>query len=92
MPILLGKVGYDILDNADQEPNLSNLAFQPPKQNDPSVRNEFAVAGYRWGHPTMLDQLDALDSDNNDKGDITIADNFFDPAKVLEYGPGNCLK
>ena len=101
MPILLGTTGSSILQEAvkpdHQEPQLDNIfTFKPPLQNDPSVRNEFAVAGYRWGHPTMLDQLDALDQDdkgeNTIAGEIKIADEFFNPEKVLEYGPGKCLK
>ena len=35
------------------------VGFSVPKQGDPSIRNEFGVAGYRWGHPQITDRIEA---------------------------------
>ena len=69
LPTLLGPVGHDMVVNAPaEEPDVLQMpGFSPAKQSDPSIRNEFNVAGYRWGHAQIPDRTDTADGNLNVK-------------------------
>ena len=95
LPILLGDKAQSMVDNiSEKEPVLTNQqsGFTAPKQGDPSVRNEFTVAGYRWGHPQIPDLTDAADGNLKVTETVETKENFFDPDLVYKQGPGNCLR
>ena len=94
LPILLGEKAQHLVDHiSEKEPKLPyQSGFTVPEQGDPSVRNEFTVAGYRWGHPQIPDLTDSADGNLKVTETIQTKENFFDPDFVYRVGPGNCLR
>lgn len=66
--------------------------FSPAKQNDPSIRNEFNVAGYRWGHAQVPDLTETVNGSLQKTDSIKVQENYFDPNIVWKAGPGECLR
>jgi len=79
------------LPNADEFAQRAG-GFTPPKQDDPSIRQEFVTAAYRFGHAMVPEQLMATDGglQRNVKADLK--DNYFDPDMLFKNGPGGCLR
>ena len=61
-------------------------------QSDPSVRNEFVVAGFRWGHPQIMDEVDAANTDLSFHSQEDVKDQFHDPNMMYKMGPGSCMR
>ncbi len=66
-------------------------ALGPPGYDpmvDASIANEFATAAYRVGHTMLSSTLLRLDSNNDEitEGHLSLADAFFDPAKIQAVG------
>lgn len=57
LPILLGKSNDLVRKTNEDSPEPLENKFAP-NQGDPSIRNEFTVAGYRWGHPQVTNEFD----------------------------------
>lgn len=55
------------------------------------MRNEFAVAGYRWGHATLVDEFDLSDNKLGFKRQIQTEGTFFNPDTIYNQGPAVCL-
>ena len=75
--LLLGPTAFGFVDNIEEE-DLDSPGSTAPKQSDPSVRNEFAVAGYRWGHPQIMDEINGgtLDSRRNGREEELVQNTF----------------
>lgn len=58
------------------------------------MRNEFAVAGYRWGHPQIMDEVDVASTDLviDRSEQKKVKDTFFDPHMMYKVGPGSCMR
>jgi len=56
---------------------------------DPSIRNEFSTAAYRFGHTTIPSNLLRLDKNGLpiEQGNLSLAESFFNPA-LLEQTTG----
>lgn len=96
LPVLLGNQAQGLVDNiAAVEPEVLPVGgFIPAKQSDPTVRNEFAVAGYRWGHAMLMDEFSLSDKNLNphNPSQIDTVNTFFNPDTVYQQGPGACLR
>jgi len=55
---------------------------------DPSIRNEFATAGYRFGHSLLSATLRRIDrhGETIEAGDLPLARAFFNPALIEAHG------
>ena len=55
---------------------------------DPGISNLFATAAYRFGHTMLSPQLLRLDADGEEiaAGHLSLADGFFNPSAITEYG------
>ena len=78
------------VDDADE--NSVEPVTDGPSLSDPSVRNEFAVAGYRWGHAQLMDEFNIADENLNFQEQIDTVDTFFNPDTVYDKGPAGCLR
>ena len=95
LPLLLGPTAYAKVQSPDEAIIFGvseALGFEPVELDDPSVRNEFAVAGYRWGHANLKDEFDLSDRDLNFKRDVKTVTTFFNPETIYTHGPGQCLR
>lgn len=95
LPKLLGPKANQMVEEALEVDSLSasqTLGFEPVKSDDPSVRNEFAVAGYRWGHANLKDEFRLAGTDNVMTGSVKTVHTFFDPETIYANGPGACLR
>ena len=90
LPLLLGDKAMKIVDDADE--NSVEPATDGPSLSDPSVRNEFAVAGYRWGHAQLMDEFNIADENLRKTGEIKTVGTFFNPDTVYQQGPAACLR
>ena len=60
---------------------------------NPSIANEFATAGFRFGHSIVGSDIEFLDDNGNEIADeISLAEAFFNPSVVKEYGIDPILK
>ncbi|WP_020476030.1 peroxidase family protein [Zavarzinella formosa] len=63
-----------------------------PKVN-PGIANEFAAAGFRFGHSLLGDDIDFLGNDGQKVADtVSLADSFFNPELVKTNGIDPVLK
>ena len=95
LPLLLGSRAYAKVQRADDAIIFGAqeaVGFKPVELDDPSVRNEFAVAGYRWGHANLRDEFELRDRDLSNKEEIQTVDTFFNPDTLYTHGPGKCLR
>ena len=69
-----------------------NGRFKAPADNDPSIRQEFVTAAYRFGHAMVPDVLKSTDSSLSRSKNRNLKDNYFDPDMVVAEGPGACLR
>lgn len=66
--------------------------FTPAAQDDPSIRQEFVTAAYRFGHAMLTEELQATDGSLQRNIKNPLKDNYFDPDMVFKNGPGGCLR
>ena len=95
LPLLLGPTAYEKVEKAEEAIIFGAseaLGFEPVELDDPSVRNEFAVAGYRWGHANLKDEFDLSDRDLKFIDDVKTVKTFFNPDTIYNHGPGKCLR
>lgn len=60
---------------------------------DPTIANEFSTAAFRFGHSTLLDDIEFIGNDGTAVGDaISLAEAFFNPALLEETGIDSILK
>jgi peroxidase len=60
---------------------------------DPTIANEFSTAAFRFGHSTLLDDIEFIGNDGTAVGDaISLAEAFFNPALLEETGIDPILK
>ena len=90
LPILLGKKAMNFVTKANEDSVES--VTDGPNPSDPSVRNEFAVAGYRWGHAQLTDQFNIADENLNFQEQIETVGTFMKPNIVYNFGPAACLR
>jgi len=69
-----------------------NTGFMPPAQDDPSIRQEFIVAGFRVGHSTVPEQLVSANANLQAQDRRDLKDNYFDPDMSITHGPGGCIR
>ena len=95
LPLLLGSTAYEKVEKSDEAIIFGAseaVGFKPVELDDPSVRNEFAVAGYRWGHANLKDEFELRDRGLTKLGEIETVDTFFNPETLYTHGPGKCLR
>lgn len=60
---------------------------------DPRIANEFAAAGYRFGHSTISDDIEFFDNTGRAiREEVPLAEAFFNPGLVIENGIDPVLK
>ncbi len=60
---------------------------------DPTIANEFSTAAFRFGHSTLVDEIEFIGNDGTPIGEaISLADAFFHPALLEETGIDSILK
>ncbi|CAG5096998.1 Oidioi.mRNA.OKI2018_I69.XSR.g14884.t1.cds [Oikopleura dioica] len=69
-----------------------NTGFVPPAQDNPSIRQEFLVAGFRVGHSTVPEQLLSANRNLQVQDRRDLKDNYFDPDMSIEHGPAGCIR
>jgi hypothetical protein len=80
LPALLGGTGVGAYRGYDANAN-------------PAIANEFATAGFRFGHSLLGDEVEFLDNAGNPIADgVSLAEAFFNPALVSENGIDSVLK
>jgi hypothetical protein len=75
LPLLLGRKG------------LPAYSGYKPRVN-PAIGNEFAAAAYRVGHTMLSPTLLRVDSNGDEisGGHVSLADAFFNPGEILDFG------
>lgn len=80
LPALLGSKGVTAYRGYDARVN-------------PGIANEFATAGYRFGHSTLVDDIQFLGNDGTTIAEgVTLAEAFFNPELVKANGIDSLLK
>lgn len=60
---------------------------------NPGISNEFATAAFRLGHSLLGDDIEFLDNNGlATRDEVSLADAFFNPSLVSEYGIDGILK
>lgn len=60
---------------------------------DPRIANEFAAAGYRFGHSTISDDIEFFDNSGRAiRDEVRLAEAFFNPKLIIENGIDPVLK
>lgn len=98
LPHLVGTAGMAIANGMSRgkknkgKKTRNDDGHVPPAQDDPSIRNEFGAAAYRFGHTMIPDVMSAFNTNNTPARSINLADNFFDPDLIFREGTGACLR
>lgn len=62
-------------------------------KTNPQLSNEFATAGFRFGHSLLSDEIGFLDSDGNPIAeDVQLSDALFNPVLLQKFGIEPVLK
>ncbi|CAG5102891.1 Oidioi.mRNA.OKI2018_I69.chr1.g514.t1.cds [Oikopleura dioica] len=98
LPLMVGNPGMAVMNNIGRGKKNKNKkrtnpdGHVPPSQDDPSIRNEFAAAAYRFGHSMVPDNFKSANTDMSQKRSAKLENNFFDPDLLFRDGAGACLR
>merc|ERR1711990_1397585 len=70
----------------------ANGIHTPPTDDDPSIRQEFLVAAYRFGHTMVPDKIVSANGRLSVDNSLDLKDSYFDPDLMHRAGPGGCLR
>lgn len=83
-------------DDADNNPENAKFGFDGfPSKTDPSIRNEFGAALFRWGHSMQRSEIFAINEMGTRIKTAFLRDNFFDPQILSEASgvtPGQLIR
>lgn len=81
LPLLLGRKGLPAYSG-----------YKP--QVNPGIGNEFAAAAYRVGHTMLSPSLLRVDANGDEisGGHVSLADAFFNPGEILDFGIAPILR
>lgn len=83
-------------DNHDKDPANAKFGFNGfPSKRDPSIRNEFGAALFRWGHSMQRSELFARNEMGVRFKTNFLRDNYFDPHVLSEsqgITPGDLIR
>nr|CCG47854.1 oikosin 21b [Oikopleura dioica] len=97
MPLMVGNPGMAVMNSIGRGKSKNKKRANPdghvpPSQDNPSIRNEFAAAAYRFGHSMVPDDFKSANTDMSQKRSAKLENNFFDPDLLFRDGAGACLR
>jgi len=69
-----------------------NTGHSAPSADDPTIRQEFVTAAFRYGHAQIGDMLNFAGANLGSSETRRMKDNYFDPDGLFKHGPGGCLR